>query len=338
MAPNCTNADCHVAETGVCVEGLEPPACVHYSENSAVRPELTKANENRPPNARAVDLPSAEALSLLEGSLLLRRSDARVLAIVGPRDAGKTSLIASLYELLQEGPVSNMHYAESRTLHAFERACHDSRSVSRRRTPEMYRTPRGKVQFYHLDLAAGSTGEALALLLADRAGEEYEAAAVDASIAKTFPEIERADSLTVLVDGQRLSDSSSRHNLKSDILMMLQGLVEGGAISVDQRLALVLTKIDLLMPRDGHEKVYRDFTSLSEDVQRVFRHRFLDVTPFETAAAPLNHSVPRGQGVPGLLQFWVQSRIPTTIPKVARPSPHRAFGRLSALTEGDADA
>jgi len=52
-----------------------------------------------------------------------------VVAIIGPTDAGKTSLIASLYDLLQEGPVAGIGFARSLTLHAFEQACHDARAA-----------------------------------------------------------------------------------------------------------------------------------------------------------------------------------------------------------------
>ena len=161
----CANPDCRVVETGRCVEGFELSACSHYGRKLEETSETGRGSEKKPSAPSYIVLPGADTLPLAEASSLLRRGDARVIAIIGPRDAGKTSLIASLYELFQEGPVSEIGYAQSQTLHAFERACHDARAASRRTTPHTYRTSRGEVQFYHLDLVGGFGGTAVSSCL-----------------------------------------------------------------------------------------------------------------------------------------------------------------------------
>ena len=237
-----------------------------------------------------------------------------MIAIIGPRDAGKTSLISSLYDLFQEGPILEISYAQSQTLHAFELACHDARAASRRTAPHTYRTPRGEVRFYHLDLSGGPAGHRLGLVLGDRAGEDYQVAADNVSVAMTFPEVRRADSLTVLVDGERLTNSGARHNLRSEILMMLQGLKDGGAIPVGQRLALVLTKIDLVKEALDPARAESDFTSFKERIQRLFGDVFSVIQPFEIAAAPKTDQIQRGAGVPELLTFWLEPTPPAEMP------------------------
>ena len=323
----CANADCRVAETDRCVEGFKLSVCPHYGREPEETSETDRGREEKSSAPSSIVLPGAETLTLAEASRLLRRGDARVIAIIGPRDAGKTSLIASLYELFQEGPVSGIGYAQSQTLHAFEHACHDARTASRRTAPHTYRTPRGEVRFYHLDLGGGPAGHRLALVLGDRAGEEYQGVADDASVAMTFPEARRADSLTVLVDGQRLIDSGARHNLRSEILMMLQGLVDGGAVQVGQRLALVLTKIDLVKKSPHLARAKSDFTSLKERIQQLFGGMFFVIQLFEIAAAPKTDVVPRGTGVPELLTFWLEPP-PVDVPLPTRPTFTRAFARI----------
>ena len=225
----CSNPDCRVAETDRCVEGSELSTCSYYGHELEETAETGRGSKEKPSVSSRVGLPGASTLTPSETSRLLRGGDARVIAIIGPRDAGKTSLIASLYELFQAGPVSEIGYAQSQTLQAFEQACHDARAASRRGVPDMNRTPLGGVRFYHLSLAGGPAGDRLALVLGDRAGEEYKSAADDVSVVMTFSEVRRADTLTVLVDGQRLIDPVARHNLRSEIVMMLQALVDGGA-------------------------------------------------------------------------------------------------------------
>ena len=155
---SCANPDCRVGETGRCVEGFELSACPHYGREPEEPSDTKRGSDEKSSESSSIGLPGADTLTTAEASRLLCRSDARMIAIIGPRDAGKTSLIASLYDLFQEGPVLEIGYAQSRTLQAFERACHDARATSRRNAPHIYRTPLSGVRFYHLDLSGGSAG------------------------------------------------------------------------------------------------------------------------------------------------------------------------------------
>ena len=273
----CAEPDCDVAKTGRCVDGLGLQACPHYGcepEEPSVADHRDEKNFTKSSN---IVLPSADSLDLAGASSILRRGDARVIAVIGPRDAGKTSLIASLYDLFQEGPVLDVQFAGSQTLHAFELACHDARAASRRTEPDAFRTPLGDVRFFHLDLAGGPAGDRISMVLGDRAGEEYQRVADDVSVAATFAEVCRAESLTLLVDGQRLGDPAARHNLRSDIIMLLRGLIDGGAVQDGQRLVLVLTKIDLLKKGAESEKVENDYESFKRRIKELFGHKFSEV-------------------------------------------------------------
>ena len=255
-----------------------------------------------------VGLPSADTLTPSEVARLLRAGDTRVLAIIGPSDAGKSSLIASLYDLFQEGPVAGVEFARSRSLHAFERTCHDARAASRRRVPHINRTPLGEVRFYHLDLGGGAAGDGLSLALGDRAGEQYRGAADDPSVAADFSEVRRADSLTLLVDGERLLDSGTRHNVRNELAMIVQALVDEGAVRIGQRLALVLTKVDLVLASPDSGRAGADFESLLAHLDRLFGAVFSSVRAFRIAASPKADTVPRGTGVSELLAYWLEPR------------------------------
>jgi hypothetical protein len=302
----CSNRECRVAETGRCIEGLELSTCPHYGHP----PELVEDLDELPEQAEGgLSLSSAHTLTLEQASRVLRARDGRVIAIVGPRAAGKTSLIAGLYDLLQEGAVNDAKYARSETLHAFELACHHARSTSRRVEPDMERTPHGEVRFFHLDVAGGPAAGGLALLLADRAGEEYRTAAHDPNSA-SFPEVIRADTITVLVDGERLTNISARHNLRSDILMILQALLDGSSLRGGQRLVLVLTKLDVVQTSPDRERAERDFTSICEQATRLFGEHFSLVESCAVAASPKIAGVRRGTGIDILLGLWSASALP----------------------------
>lgn len=332
----CANRECRVAETGRCVEGFELDACPHYGRKPD--PDEEVADETEAENDSAgLRLPGADTLTLEGASRILRARDARVIAIIGPKGAGKTSLIASVYDLFQDGPVGDAEYARSETLHAFELACHDARAASRRSEPDMERTPLGEVRFYHLDLVGGPAGDELALLLGDRAGEEYRSSADDASNLPSFPEVSRADTVTVLVDGQRLLDTGARHNLRSEIMLMLQALLDGRALRIGQHLVLVLTKLDAVQASPHRDRAENDFAGLEAQVRRAFGEAFGEIRACMIAASPKSGAVPRGTGIADMLTLWAAPAVekPTMPPKSLPPA--RAFARLTAA-DGVEDA
>jgi hypothetical protein len=329
----CANPQCNVAEDGRCIEGLDFDKCPNYGHPIELNEDAPEPEEE---TQLGTALPGADTLTLEQASQILCSRDAKTIAIIGPKGAGKTSLIASLYDLFQEGPVENVEYARSNTLHAFELACHDARAASRRAVPEMERTGHGEVRFYHLDLAGGSAEDGLALLMGDRAGEEYRAAGDDAHAA-TFPEVSRADTLTVLIDGQRLLDAGARHNLRSEITMTLQALHEGGSLGDNQQLVIVLTKIDAVQSSPLRERAEKDFKSIHEQLTKIFGSVFRSIEVCTVAASPKDDAVVRGTGIGHLMNLWLQDRRPPKSIPFDVPRAPRAFARLTELTVANND-
>ena len=331
----CGNGDCRVAENGRCVEGFELDACPHYVRDALDKSEGEEVAEaeHGETEIKSVRLAAADALAPTQASKLLRAGETRVIAILGPLESGKTSLIASLYDLFQSGPVVGIEFSRSRTLHAFERACHDARSASRRGKPHMYRTSRGEVRFLHLEVGGGAAGDRLSLVMGDRSGEEYQEAAADASIALGFLEIVRADSVTVLVDGERLLDTGARHNLRSEIILMLQALHDGDALRTGSRMAIVLTKLDAVVGSPYAQRAVSDFDYLVSHTRMLFGEFFSAIEPFKIAASPKTDASMRGKGVSDLLSFWLQPfAVPTPCARSV-PSFERAFARVIPLEE-----
>ena len=126
----CANPDCRIAETGKCVEGFETGVCPHFGHEPIDVQKVGTTSDIV--EVEGIRLPGADMLIVSDAGKLLRAREARVVAIIGSNEAGKTSLIASLYDLFQEGKISEVEYARSVTLHAFEHACHDARAASRR--------------------------------------------------------------------------------------------------------------------------------------------------------------------------------------------------------------
>lgn len=326
----CSNPDCRVGETGKCVEGHELAACPNYGKAVV---ETEKVEPDDESSTSTITLPAALKLKTTAATRLLRQSECNVIAIIGPHDSGKTSLIASMYDLFQEGPVNGVEFASSSTLHAFEQACHDARAASQRAIPHSERTPRGSVEFYHLGVREAAATDGVTLIFGDRSGEEYRDAADNFSIARDFFEVIRADTITILVDGERLLDIGERHNVRSDIELIVQALVEAEVVLRKPKVALVLTKIDSVNKSSDTERVERDFDILLESLRSKFGKHFSCVEPFKVAASPKHEGVERGTGLPQLLDYWLlplENQWPMCIPQLTST---RMIGRLTVIED-----
>jgi Double-GTPase 2 len=328
---SCNNPECRVTETGKCVEGLTLDKCSHVVGSASLADEASIGSSDDPLGAAPtvdLQLPKAERLELSEASAILRAAPSRLIAIVGPTSSGKTSLIASLCNLFQKGPVGTLCFARSRTIFAFEQACHHARAASRRNTPQTEHTHLGSgVGFYHLGLM--DDGSFIQLMLADRPGEDYRSVADDPTNASEFVEIRRADSILVMVNGELLLDLTARHNARNDTLMILQGLKDGDVLSKSQRLAVVLTKLDIIQSAQPaeHDRALRDFDGIVNLIRARFGQVFHEILPFKIAASPATEILPYAYGSDELLKFWVEPQIAADPKLLPKTQSARAMGR-----------
>jgi hypothetical protein len=336
VAVQCDNPDCKVAQDGRCIEGQELSACTHYGKALVIVERQTVTTATTPPPG--VRLPGAEALTHGEAQALLRGQPCNVIALGGPFDSGKTSLIASLYDLFQRGPVGGYAFAGSSTLRSFELACHDTRRASKRIKPGMERTQTGDATYLHLDIVAAGLNEKRAVLLANRSGEDYMDAQSDPALANEYVELHRADVLTVLADGERLLDLGLRHQVRDDICLTLRAFQESNATRPWQRLAVVLTKLDAVLKDEAKtERALQFYEGIVQDVHDQFAKHFIEIQSFRVAASPQSAKAARGTGMVDLLCYWMSLPAclqPAKVPMVI-PIAKRSFGRMRPKERAD---
>lgn len=332
----CSNPECKIEETGRCVEGVEPDECPHYSSEGSHEvndsPEESEGNDS---TVERTKLSLSATLSLNDATNVLQNDDSRVICILGPSDSGKTCLIASMYDMFQAGQKAGIGFCHSRSLLAFEKICHDSRAESKRDTPHSQRTPHGEVRLYHLNLCTLDSPTDISLLIADRAGEEYKSASDDISIVDEFLEVHRADTINVLVDGERLIDNMARHNLKNDITMMLQALKDRKGIKSKPQFAIVLTKFDAVKQSAYQARALSDFDKISEDLTVRLKEYVSSIEVFKIAASPKAGDLPRGEGVSNLLKFWLSSEIQRPNMAFGEAPRERYFDRFIVAAESE---
>jgi hypothetical protein len=313
----CGNPDCRVGRSGKCVEGLALDKCPHYGKPPQLRADAgTSAGETH-----GMLLPSGELLTVGDANEVLRRGGSRVIAIVGPKEAGKTTLIASIFELFLRDAIGPYRFSSSRTLYAFERSCHPSRAISQNVVPKTERTLLTDVHFYHLATRKGGA-PVVDMLLADRNGEDFRTATDDPSTASGFAEIARADTITFLVDGSQLLAVTTRSSIASEVVAIAQALIDAEAIVGRPRVAIVLTKVDLIERSADRERTMRDFRNLVTRFENLYGEAFREIKSFEIAACPADTSLSLGHGVPKLLDYWQTASPEPVLP--AQPYPSRS--------------
>jgi energy-coupling factor transporter ATP-binding protein EcfA2 len=334
LSVRCTKEKCDVVDgLGSCLEGLDPATCSFFVRGEALSSREDSVMDTRAAEAEFEDviLSSGECLDVSQASELLRCGDGKVIALIGPTGSGKTSLICCMYEQLQHKISPEFQFAGSRTLVAFERALHDARAASETHDPTMEHTPHSStpfgVAFYHLRLLRL---ESLThLLMADRTGEDYKAAADDPDACADFIEVRETTCVNLLIDGKRLLDAGERHNVRSDLQMILQGLRDGGVLNGKQRLFLILTKWDEIRVAEKSlkEKTEAFFDAFVQHVRTVFGDSFSEVKACKTAASPKTDKVEFGFGVAELLAEWYQPQMElVALPAVTGSG--RAMSRL----------
>jgi hypothetical protein len=305
----CANQECRIAQGGRCIEGHDELAkCPYYGKEPE---ELDDEQEDDGQNAAdaydGVLLPDALPLESARADQVLAMHPSRMIGVIGVHDSGKTSVIAGLFDLFQMGPVANVSFAGSSTLQGFEIICHDARVASERDEPHSERTKRREVRFYHIDVRRD--GALQSLLIADRSGEEYEEVADLAANATAMFELRRADVVTVLVDGRRLSSPSERADVMGAIPLIIQGMVENGAFARKPNLAIVLTKNDAVLASTRKDRIEKDFRAIVDGIQDAFADHFGELSSFVTSASPKDTIVVRGAGLAEMLDFWLKPSI-----------------------------
>ncbi|MGY4307829.1 hypothetical protein ACVIJ6_005072 [Bradyrhizobium sp. USDA 4369] len=328
----CSNPDCRISVDKKCVEGLAFDKCQFYGKQPQAQSASSEETQAASPAKAGIDLETGATLNAVQASSVLRLTHSRVIAIIGGFDCGKTSMLAGIYDLFQEGLVAGVSFAGSSTLHGFEQVCHDSRVASKRGVAHSPRTERGEVAFYHLDVKMPGNDDSVALLLADRSGEEYEEVADEISNALPMFELRRADTVTVLVDGSRLCDPKTRHDVLGAVAPIVQALREAGTFVRRPQMAIVLTKNDAVCSSDKAAVAASDFERLVASLKQKFAGDFREIREFITTASPKNMTVKRGDGLAQLLSFWLQASQPEPFPQ--RPAPDgRVFSELTAREE-----
>lgn len=276
-------------------------------------------------------LPSGRALSLQETYGIMASENTAVIVLVGPSGCGKTTIESTIYQLFQREKLANRLFAGSKTIQGYEDRSFYTRINSKQEVATTPRTSRGVQEiFLHLRLFNDNKKQKANYLFADLSGEEIQAHIANVgSLTRQMPFLKFADSLTVILDGERLADKYRRNGVIEEASTMIRTIFDAGLYSVSTKVQLVISKYDIIKTSDDSNTTFFIEGKIKELHTLITRY-IQKVTVHEVAAMPQNSSFAVGFGLENLLSAWdYEPRYLHINPKYEVEAPiHSEFNKL----------
>lgn len=287
------------------------------------------SDEERTPETSSLwsELPASLMLSVQAADDFLCWRDATVVAIVGERNGGKTTLVTELYSCFLRGTVAEVAFCHSLTLMGFEQKCFQSRARSGGLRPE---TPRTSAQdglsFFHLAVAEASDLSRRDLLISERAGEAYREVRDHPELAAEMIELRKASYVVFIIDGERVACPRKRTEAFASVRHLIRAMLLSDNLSTQLQIQLVTTKYDLLVgdeqadARESLRNFERAIVTLVDGKYEVFS--------FDTAARNPLAGVAPALGLDALLRSWLRPLTPLSFGEMPLPELTSEFDRL----------
>jgi hypothetical protein len=279
-----------------------------------------------------IELFSGAALGATDAEPITLRSRTHLVVFAGAEGSGKTTVLTSIYEHLNQGVFAGFTFAGSRSLLGFEEICHLNRLVSGETQPDTQRTRlTDETKYYHLALRPSEpTAARRDVLLSAMSGELFRMAKDSQEDAERLTFLLRADTIVVLVDGERLARPAQRTSAQADAADILEAVLDAGMVSPNCRVEIVFSKLDRITAAG---QAALDFLAKTQRrFEGKFRTRVLHLSFRQIAARPAPSSAPESLDG-GLAEAFVSwtTPVPPSSPDehLAQPAPARVDREFS---------
>lgn len=319
--PSCSQAQCRIAETGVCLEGHKQD-CPHQLADKAT-PALA-APVPQTTTIAAVAEPrrfhTGEKLTAPETSRLLNGKPVRVVLCVGSRWSGKTTFLARIGEMFRDGSFARYRFAGSLTLCGFERVTWRATIASGASRPDTLRTLRAENDtFLHLCICPeDDKSRKLDLLISDLAGETFPTAVASREFCADLLSLGRADHLVVFLDCARLVDSVQRHtecdNAKTFLQRVSSVKNQPNALLVQ----VVFSRWDYVLRHPERAAQEKYCAAVETDFKKRFGDTFAALEFRRIAARPSDGLEATNGEIQSLFAHWLETPLKQSQPDAAR--------------------
>lgn len=305
----CRLPGCGGPRSGICINTLPFDECPDVIAADQVDRDVETTEVDVVESGQQVMLPGGRSFDVTACDRFLRRAGGTVVSIVAAPDVGKTTLIASIYELIYRKRMSKFGFAGSETLRGYEERCFRSRLSSDAAVADTVRTPVSVgLQFTHLRIAT-STGKR-EVLFADRSGEHFDRALGRPADIEDFIELHRAEAVLLLIDLVLLLKDP--HITVSTVRRLFMAIDQRGLFD-GKRVVLVGTKADLAIPTPRSRKALAAIGQIADEFRKRAGGRF-DIDMHIVACRARRGSTAIGQGLEDLLSIMLTPQIPARLP------------------------
>lgn len=275
------------------------------------------------------ELPQATLLSVDDADTLLRWRRACIVAIIGERNGGKTTLVSEIYAQFLKGRFADLMFSHSLSLMGFEEKSFQSRSESGLEVPDTQRTSAQEgLSFFHLQVAdILSNLKKHDLLISERAGETYKDIRDKPELASDLLEITRSEIIVLIIDGERVCNSRERAEVFASIRNIARALVESECVHTEARIQLVTTKFDLLQG-GSYPKALEALVDFEESIRKIIGNRYHLSTHHVAARDPKRRMNP-AYGIAELLRSWLQPKVMASGTRLKIPALVSEFDKLA---------
>src|SRR5438876_3284395 len=205
-----------------------------------------------------IRLPSGTVLTEAQAQTLASDRSVRLIVIAGAVDCGKTTLLTSLYELFQTGPVNAVRFAGCDTFPAFEQRCHLSRTDSDNEAEETARTPYNgpHPEYLHLKIQNGeSEADEIDFLFTDVAGEMFHYARNSTDECKRLTFLRRASHFVLFLDCEKALLANKKWGMVQDAKSLLQSCLDSSMLESTCFVTVLWAKCDFFEADKNKEAV-----------------------------------------------------------------------------------
>jgi hypothetical protein len=310
----CKSPDCNYQFDQKCVEGVEIADCPHFywaKEDLNGDSETVEAVIKNIPKRT---LFSGRELDLSEISFVTNRYKSDTVILIGESECGKTTILATLFDLLQSKPFNGYHFAGSLTQLGFEERCYMARCASKGTIPETPKTTSGTFKFLHIALKVDLTEiNAMHFLLSDISGETFRDATASSSLMSSLSILRHVKHLIFIIDGAKLADFRQRESAIFLSEQFIQRALDTNIFDKTTVLKIIVSKFDLLKDNkkfDFETKIIKHFNSK-------FANQLGKLSFLKIAVRPLQNEddFSLGDGLKALLDEWCTPR-PISLTKI----------------------
>jgi hypothetical protein len=256
-----------------------------------------------------IRLPAGTVLTEAQALALASDRTVRVIVIAGAVDCGKTTLLSSVYELFQTGPVKAIQFAGCDTFPAFEKRCYLSRAESGNESADTVRTiyDGPHPEYLHLKIQTGdSEADHIDFLFTDVSGEMFEHARNSTDECKRLTFLRRASHFLVFLDCEKALLADKKWGMVQDAKSLLQSCLDSSMLESTCFVTVVWAKCDFFEAANNKDTVSAFVKEVEDDFRASFGERIPKLKFHRTAARPTRFpNLKMGYGVRELLGDWI---------------------------------